>query len=568
MAKPALAVGLGVIGTVAGAWAFRYVPQQFFPNAERNQFVVDVWMPQGSRIEATDTVVKRIEHELRSDKTVEHFASFVGQSSPRFYYNVNPQQPDSAYAQFIVNTTSVKATTALVADLQTRLMRLAPEAMVLVQELQQGATMEAPIEIRVSGDDITQLKAIGGQVGDLLRADSRARFVHTDYRNDSPMADININAELANRLGMTHAGVSQLLNGGFDGAPISTFWEGDRAVDIVLRLDPEHRSSFDHVRDTYVDSTVGEGRVPLRAIANMAPAWQTSRIVRRNGVPTLTVRAYPAPGVYGSAILKDVLPRIQALPLPPGFRFELGGEHANEAETLPEMVVALSISLLAIFLILMLQFRNLTEPLVVMSSIPLSLLGVVVGLLITRNSFGFTAFMGMISLCGIVVRNAIILVDYIKEKLREGNTLEDAARQAGERRLRPIFLTTMAAAVGVTPMFRSGAKLWCGGSGVLDVLHAPGGPGDLRPGLPRAQPHLRRRRRPGPPGHPGGRPVPARGRGAAVHDPGRSRDQRSAAQLRHPHRPGQGRGSPRQAPGGSRRLFSPAGSRRGPDPSQ
>jgi hypothetical protein len=204
MAKPALAVGLGVIGTVAGAWAFRYVPQQFFPNAERNQFVVDVWMPQGSRIEATDTVVKRIEHELRSDKT-------VGQSSPRFYYNVNPQQPDSAYAQFIVNTTSVKATTALVADLQTRLMRLAPEAMVLVQELQQGATMEAPIEIRVSGDDITQLKAIGGQVGDLLRADSRARFVHTDYRNDSPMADININAELANRLGMTH---QHLLGGG------------------------------------------------------------------------------------------------------------------------------------------------------------------------------------------------------------------------------------------------------------------------------------------------------------------------------------------------------------------
>jgi multidrug efflux pump subunit AcrB len=469
MAKPVLAVGLGVAGTVAGAWAFRYVPQQFFPNAERNQFVVDVWMPQGSRIEATDTVVKRIEHELRSDKTVEHFASFVGQSSPRFYYNVNPQQPDSAYAQFIVNTTSVKATTALVADLQTRLMRLAPEAMVLVQELQQGATMEAPIEIRVSGDDITQLKAIGGQVGDLLRADSRARFVHTDYRNDSPMADININAELANRLGMTHAGVSQLLNGGFDGAPISTFWEGDRAVDIVLRLDPEHRSSFDHVRDTYVDSTVGEGRVPLRAIANMAPAWQTSRIVRRNGVPTLTVRAYPAPGVYGSAILKDVLPRIQALPLPPGFRFELGGEHANEAETLPEMVVALSISLLAIFLILMLQFRNLTEPLVVMSSIPLSLLGVVVGLLITRNSFGFTAFMGMISLCGIVVRNAIILVDYIKEKLREGNTLEDAARQAGERRLRPIFLTTMAAAVGVTPMILSGSKLWSPLASVLAV---------------------------------------------------------------------------------------------------
>lgn len=469
IARPALAVGLGVIGTVAGAWTFRFVPQQFFPSAERNQFVIDVWMPQGSRIEHTDGVVKRIEQALKADKTVEHCASFVGQSSPRFYYNVNPQQPDPAYAQFIVNTTSVKATTALVADLQTRLARLAPEAITLVQELQQGATQEAPLEFRISGDDIPTLKAIGEQVGDLLRADPRARFVHTDWRNDSPLADVDINAELANRLGVTHAGVSQLLYGGFDGAPISTFWEGDRAVDILLRLDPGHRASFDHVGNTYVDATLGQGRVPLRAIASLSPAWQTSRIVRRNGVRTLTVRAYPAPGVYGSAILKDVLPRIQALPLPPGYRFALGGEQANSAETLPEMIVALSISLLAIFLILMLQFRNITEPLVIMASIPLSLLGVVVGLLITHNSFGFTAFMGMISLCGIVVRNAIILIDYIKEKRREGNTLEEAARQAGERRLRPIFLTTMAAAVGVTPMILSGSKLWSPLASVLAI---------------------------------------------------------------------------------------------------
>jgi len=469
LARPFLAVGLGVAGTIAGAWAFRYVPQEFFPKAERNQFVVDIWMPQGSRIEATDGVVRRIEQELKSEKRVEHCASFVGQSSPRFYYNVNPQQPDPAYAQFIVNTTDAKVTAALVADLQLRLARLAPEAMILVQQLQQGAAMEAPLEFRFSGDDISQLKTIGEQVGDLVRSDPRARFVHTDYRNDSPMADVDINPELANRLGMTHAGVSRLLSGAFDGAPISTFWEGDRAVDIVLRFDPEHRSSFEHVRNTYLDSMVGEGRVPLRAIASLSPAWETSRIVRRNGVRTLTVRAYPAPGAYGSAILNAVLPKIQALPLPPGYRFELGGEYDNEAETHPELIAALSVSLLSIFLILMMQFRNITESLVVMTSIPLSLLGVVAGLLMTRNSFGFTAFMGVISLCGIVVRNAIILIDYIKEKLNEGNSLEDAARQAGERRLRPIFLTTMAAAVGVTPMILSGSKLWSPLASVLAV---------------------------------------------------------------------------------------------------
>lgn len=469
MAKPILAVGLGVGGFVLGAFLFRFVPQQFFPSAERNQFVVDVWMPQGTRIEATDAAMRRIETELLQDKEVAHLAGFVGQSSPRFYYNVNPQQPDPAYGQFIVNTHHVKATPILVADLRKRLARLVPEAMVLVQEMQQGAVCEAPVEFRISGSDEAKLKIIGEQIQDILRKDPRTQFVHTDYRNDSPVVNVNVNTELANRLGITHAEVSQLLYGAFDGAPVSTFWEGDRAVDIVLKVDSDHRTSFDDVRDTYVGSNITSGRVPLRAVADLGTDWQTSRIVRRNGVPTLTVRCLAAPGTYASAILKDAQAKVKALELPQGYRIELGGEYANEEETQPEMVVALGISLLAIFLILMIQFRNILEPLVVMTSIPLSFFGVVAGLLVTRNTFGFTAFMGMISLCGIVVRNAIILVDYIKEKLREGLPLAEAATLAGERRLRPIFLTTMAAAVGVTPMILSGSKMWSPLASVLAV---------------------------------------------------------------------------------------------------
>jgi len=469
MARPVMAVGMGLAAIVLGVALFRFVPQQFFPNAERNQFVIDVWMPQGTRFEATDAVLHRIEGELMADKHVDHVASFVGQSSPRFYYNVNPQQPDSAYGQFIVNTKDAKATPALVMDLRSRLAKLAPEAMVLVQELQQGAVMEAPIEYRISGDDPTELKAIGEKVQDILRADPDSRFVHTDFRNDSPMLEVNLNTNLADRLGLTHAEASNFLHGAFDGVTVSTFWEGDRAVNIVLRADPEHRGSFESVGNTYVNSGLSGSKAPLRSVAGLAPVWQTSRIVRRNGVPTLTVRCLPAPGTYASAILKKTLPQVNALPLPPGYRVELGGEWANQNETLPEMIVALGISLLAIFLILMIQFRNLTEPLVVMASIPLSLFGVVAGLLLTHNTFGFTAFMGMISLCGIVVRNAIILVDYIKERMHQGASLEEAAKQAGERRLRPIFLTTMAAAVGVTPMILSGSKLWSPLASVLAV---------------------------------------------------------------------------------------------------
>ncbi len=469
MTKPALAVGLGIGAAVGGVLLFRVVAQQFFPTAERNQFVIDVWMPQGSRFEATDAVMRRIEGELRQDKLVTHLASFVGQSSPRFYYNVNPQQPDPAFGQFIVNTTDMKVTPGLVKDMRTRSARLAPEATVLVQELQQGDVQEAPLEYRIVGDDPVQLKAIGEKVGDILRADPGARFIHTDYRNDSPMLAFNLNTELASRLGLTHADASSFLQGAFDGFTVSTFWEGDRAVDVVLRADPGHRDSFDAARDTYVSASLSGNKAPLRAVTDLAPVWQISRIVRRNGVPTLTVRCLTADGIYASAILDRSLPKVRALPLPPGYHIDLGGEWANQYETFPEMIVALGISLVAIYLILMLQFRNLTEPLVVMLSIALSLFGMAFGLLITHNPFGFTAFMGMIALCGIAVRNAIILVDYIKERLRHGVPLEEAATQAGERRLRPIFLTTMAAAVGVTPMILSGSKMWSPLASVMAV---------------------------------------------------------------------------------------------------
>ena len=460
MRRKTLAVALGLAAVIAGVWLFLFIPQQFFPLAERNQFVIDLWMPQGTRIEATNEVMGRVERNLRGHDEVAHFASFVGQSAPRFYYNVNPQLPDAAYGQFIVNTKSEKVTPALVAELRDSMARTAPEALVIVKELQQGMIMEAPVEVRISGYDIAALQQLGTQVEGVMRGVGSAEMVHNDYFNDSYLVDVDVNAEISNRLGISNALVSQLLAGAFSGAPVSTFWEGDRAVNIVLRLDPRDRASFEDVRDAYVTSPITHASVPLRSLAGLQPQWQPSRIVRRNGVRTLTVRAFPRQGHYASEILKAINPKIQSLPLPAGYHSEYGGEKTNTSETMPAMQAALAVSLVAIFLVLLLQFRTLSDPLIVMSSIPLTLFGAMLGLALTHYPFGFTAFTGLISLCGIVVRNAIILVDYIKEKQREGRSLEQAATEAGERRLRPIFLTTMAAAVGVSPMILSGSSLW------------------------------------------------------------------------------------------------------------
>ncbi len=304
------------------------------------------------------------------------------------------------------------------------------------------------------------LRHWGDQVSQMLLRTPGTLDVHSDWREDAYRLKVNLRQEVANRLGFTNATIGQVLAGGFEGAPVTTFWEGERDVAVTLRLEPTRRQTFNDVANTYVMSPVTGARVPLDSIAAVSPVWDPGRIVRRNGVRTLTVRSWSQGGVLPSEVLKRVRPVTDKLPLPAGYRVWYGGEYENQQETFPEMVNALVISSIAIYLILMFQFRSVAEPLVVMAAIPLGLLGASLGLLVTHNPFGFTGFLGIVSLGGVVVRNSIILVDYTRERMKEGVPIEEAAIEAGERRLRPIFLTTMAAAVGVTPMILSGSSMW------------------------------------------------------------------------------------------------------------
>ena len=450
----------GVLAFIGGIGILSLVRQQFFPLAERDQFVMDVWLPEGTRIEATDAAVRRIEGVLSKEKEVRSYTSFLGSSFPRFYYNVNPVPTAANYAQILVNTHAVKGTPKLVEQLREELPFVAPEAKVFVKELQQGDVMEAPVEVRIVGDDLGTIRSIGDQVQNILNHTPGAVYVHTDWHEDQMLAGVNLRQEVANRLGFTNTTIANELAGSFDGETVTTFWEGDRDVDLDLRLDPAQRQTFQNISDTYMLSPVTGARVPVSAVASLAPEWHPGRIVRRNGVRTMTVRAFPDQGRLASEILTDVKKQINKLQLPQGYRIEYGGEDENQRETFGEMRTALAISLLLIFLILLLQFRTLADALIVMAAFPLALPGAALGLFITHNPFGFTAFIGVISLGGLVVRNSIILVDYIHERMKHGVALEEATLEAGERRLRPIFLTTMAAAVGVTPMIISRSSMW------------------------------------------------------------------------------------------------------------
>jgi multidrug efflux pump subunit AcrB len=467
MAHKRLTMACGAAAVAAGLALGAIVPQQFFPPAERDEFAINVWMPEGTRLQATNNATLAIEDVLKSEPTVTGYASFVGQGAPRFFFSFEPALPRPNVAQIIVRTSSVKAAPPLVRRLRDELATRVPRAEVDVQRLTQGDPMWSPVEVRITGPELQVLDGIGERVARILEATPGSFMVRRDFREDSYALDVNLQPEVASRLGMTTTTVSNMLAGSFLGIPVSTFWEGGQSLDIVMQLDEAHRASFEDVGSTYLVS--GVARTPLRAVAEMKPVWERSRIIRRNGVRTLTVGTFAQEGLLPSVVLKRAQAVLDTLTLPAGYDLKYGGEIAIQTESFGHLSVGMIVSVLLIFLILLMQFQSVKDALIIMVSIPLALFGAYFGLVITHNPFGFTAFMGLIALSGVVVRNGIILVDYIREKRHAGSSIEAAALEAGRRRIRPIFLTTVAAAAGLTPMILSGSGLWSPLASVIAV---------------------------------------------------------------------------------------------------
>lgn len=442
------------------------IRQQFFPAAERGQFVVELWMPTGTKLEKTNEAILRAEALIKQDKRVLSYATFTGTASPRFYYNFSPEFPTSNYAQILINTTSEETTDALSEELSTKVGKLIPEGTTYIKLMQQGSSLKAPVEVRIIGEDIDHLKAIAEQVSKIVKQAKGSRFVKNDFAEDYYGIGIKLKDE-ASRLGYTTGSISQAVYTGFSGAAISTIYEGTDAVNIALRLDEKNRQTTSDLQNTYLRSPVTGAEIPLRQIADLVPQWQTGRIMHRNGVRTLAVQSETTHDVLPSELLATIRPEIGKLQLPSGYRIEYGGEDFNKKESMGQLITALLVSLVLIFFILLFQFRNLKEATIVMLTIPLSLFGAILGLFVTGNYFSFTAFIGLIALSGIVVRNAIILVDHTNELIKHGLDIKAAAIESGKRRLRPIFLTAMAAAIGVLPMILSGSPMWAPLASVL-----------------------------------------------------------------------------------------------------
>ena len=458
--KKRTTVVIGAASFILGLVILLITPMQMFPPFARNQFAVEVYLPVGSSLQQTDRVMKEVEEKLIKDKRVKEVAAFVGTSSPRFHTSYAPNFPAKHYGQLLVITESNEATNEILDEYSKKFSNINPKAYIRWKQLEMKMT-KASIEIRISGDSIKTIKQVADQVSNIMSGIEGAKWVRKDYEEPLQAVRLNLKQDEASRLGYSKQILDYSLLVGTKGFPVSTIWEGDYPVDVNLKVDKKIKTNVDDIMNQYVTSPFLISSVQVRQLADAQPEWTEGVIARRNGVRTETVLVDVERGIYESVVFNKAKLIIDGLKLPAGVSISYGGDYETSDEELTPVYYAMAITVAIIFIILLFQFRTIKTSLLIMTTLPLSIFGAALGIKITGYPFGVTALMGIISLMGIIVRNGIIYISYAETLRHEhGHTLEEAAIAAAKRRMRPIFLTSAAAAVGVIPMILSRSPLW------------------------------------------------------------------------------------------------------------
>ncbi len=457
---PRLTMIGGALAVVVGVIMFMLVPQRLLPIAERNQFAVEIYLPKGNSLNQTTLIADSLEQILKKDDRIKSITSFIGTSSPRFHSAYAPNMPTKNYAQFIVNTVSNSATVKLLDEYSEKYSGLFPNAYIRFKQLDYQP-VTAPIEVRVSGDSIADLKLAADSLMKRMRKIKELTWVRTNFEEMLPGVRVDIDPVEANRLGISKTTVASNLAMRFDGLPLTTLWEQDYPVTVKLKSEREGDVNYSEIENEYIHSFIPGVSVPLRQIAKTSPDWTQGQIVRRNGVRTISIFSDIKRGVNTNIVFSKVQNVVAKYSLPHGTSISYGGANEADSEALPQILNGLMISIFIIFLILMFHFKRINLALLILSSASLSILGAVIGVLVLRLEFGITAILGIVSLIGILVRNGIIMLDYAEElRFKYKKTILEAAMEAGKRRMRPIFLTSAAASMGVIPMIISRSALW------------------------------------------------------------------------------------------------------------
>jgi multidrug efflux pump subunit AcrB len=347
--------------------------------------------------------------------------------------------------------------------LQEALSSKVAGALIDVRMLENGPAVGVPISIRVSGPEIDTLRELAAKVEGVLRRTPTAERVRDNWGADNFTVDLKVDPDRASAASVTNYDVARSSSAALNGSRVGTIYEGDHKLPIVARMRASERQALSDVGNLYVYSgEAANAKVPLRQIAELGFEGETAKILRRNHARTVTVGAFPAEGWLPSEVIAQVSPELEKLKqsFPPGYELVIGGEQEEQVKSFAELVVVLLISIAAIFIALVLQFRNALKPLVVFAAIPFGVVAALVSLRVMGASFGFMAFLGVISLIGVIVSHVIVLFDFIEEQREHGAPLLEALLDAGILRLRPVLVTVGATVLGLVPLAMHGGPLW------------------------------------------------------------------------------------------------------------
>jgi len=448
-----------LLAFAAGIVAFKFgVQQQFFPPSSRPELMVELWLPQGSSLKATEREVRRVEALLKDDEGIVGFSSYIGNGAPRFYLPLDQQLFNDNFGQLVIVTRGFAARE----DIRARLLKAvdAPDGSwshlrVRVLRLENGPPVGFPVVFRVMGEDLAVLRDIGAKVSAVMGANPNLRDVHMDWNELTKTVRVAIDQDRARVLGVTSQDVAQALQAHEVGATLTQFRENDLLIDVVWRATGDDRGRLDRLADLPVPA--GGKWVPLSQVAKLEPVLEEGVIWRRNRTPTIQVRADLAndkvTGPTASLQVDAALAELQAQ-LPPGYRVEMGGTIEESGKNERAIKAVAPMMIVAVITLLMMQLQSMRRTTMVLLTAPLGLIGVALGLMLFQKPYGFVANLGVIALMGMILRNSVILVDQIEQDEKAGKSTWDAIIGSAVRRFRPIMLTAAAAVLAMVPLSR------------------------------------------------------------------------------------------------------------------
>ncbi len=459
-AWPKTTLAVGLICIVVGAWAFVERPMRLMPIAERNQFAVEIYLPTGSSLDRSNSVADSLERILLKDDRVVSVASFHGCSSPRFQTTYAPQVGGPNYCQFIVNTVSEDATIELLNEYTPKCESYFPDAYCRFKQLSYS-NADYPIEVRVTGDNFAHLQLVADSVLSLMRSTPGVRLARPNTSTPLVAAQVQPDVTKESRLGISNLwleGTLALRYG--DGLPVATVWEGDYGLPVTVKSLRADRSDYADLVNEDIP-ILDIANAPLSQFAKVRPTWSYGLMGHYNGQPTITLIAEHERDLNTIAVTREIMSEIDQLDLPDDVTIEYGGDYENTFDILPQIVSALLISVVIIFFIILLHYKQVGISMILLLSLLLCIPGAALGLIVMGEPISLTCTLGIISLMGILVRNAIIMIDYAEQiQGQDGYDNRTASLESAKRRMRPIFLTSAAATMGVLPMVIEGSALW------------------------------------------------------------------------------------------------------------